>query len=936
MARANTIQTNFTSGEISPIMLGRVDVTKYFNGAKKLRNMLVRPQGGIIRRSGTRYVNEVKTSSKVTRVVRFVFSNVQAYVLEFGDLYVRIYRNGGIVENPPGTPVEVTTPYLEADLMDLQFTQSADVLYITHGSYQTRTLSRTSHTSWSLSTYAPVDGPYLDIDTSGKLITLELVSDVTTLISNLQGSTVAFASTSIFAGGDVNKYLEYVRITDAASVEHKSLVKITAFTSGTQVSVENHDADVIDSTYDIVTFGSGQVTCIGTTKFTSASVGKFIRLTASMAWYQITSIVTTAIANATAVTIVSYGGGTTIRLQSGFQSGDVNKFVEYSKDGRWHLAKILTFVSFTKVTVDVIDQLLLYDEALDVNFSTGTSNIDITSSASGVFKPGDIGKYIRAAESQKWALIDNYVSSSKVNGDVVSSFSYSFPETRMNLREDRVITARATCTESLFVSTDVGRPLRVRYGSQWRCLTITTVISPTQVTGTMDDFIPYDNNNAQDLYNGGQADDFRLGAWSVATGWPSVATFHDQRVAFFRTSTQPQTMWMTKTGAFTEMSPTEPDGVVLDDGAITITVVSGRSDPVTWAITGPVLLVGTIGSEFQVKPSSISKGLAPTNIAAIPQTAFGSVDLDTPIRVGSAVLFIQSGGNKIREMLYDFNIDAYTGRDITIISEHILRERSGANVMAYQGQPTSTVWIVCNNGTLVAITYERDQEVVAFHVHELGGSGVVESITSIPGTTNDDVYMVVRRTINGSTKRYIERFERDFDSGVGDTVADAFFVDCGLSYSGAPATTISGLSHLNGATVQVLADGVYVGNKVVSGGQITLAKAASKVHVGFAYQSQVTTVDYEGGSQAGTSQGKTKRISDVTVRVKDTATFNQGPSETELDRINDMQFDGASLFTGDLDFGLDGRYDGASLVLQQSQPLPMHILSIMPALNTND
>ena len=939
MARANLIQTNFTSGEISPFMYGRVDINKYFNGAKKLRNMVIKPQGGAVRRSGSRYVNSVKTQSKYTRLRAFIFSDVQAYILEFGDLYVRIYKDGGIVESSPGVPVEVVTPYLESELDSLCFAQSADVLYITSATHQPQKLSRTSHTSWTLSAYAPADGPYLDTDTSGKLITLEVTSDVTTLVSNLSGSTVAIASASLFVAGDVGKYVEYVRLNDLFSRNHYSLLLITAYTSGTQVAVTNQDSNVVDLTGQTVTFSSGQIHTSESTFKTSTSVGKFVRLSASQAWYQITSVVNGTTANATAVTIVSYTTPTTVTPQSGFASGDVNKFVEYSKDGRWHLAKILTFVSSSTVLVQVINPILLYDKTVDINFSSTTGNINVTSPSSGVFAPGDKGKYVRDAQAQRWAKITGYTNSSSVPATVQSLFTYSFPEVTMNLRDDRVVSTRMTSTEELFNQSDIGRPVRLQFGSQWRCVTITDIVSAFQVLGTANDYIPWDDNDANDLYNGGQADNFRNGAWSTATGWPAIISFHDQRLVFARTTTQPQTFWMTRTGDYEDMAPSELDSVVLDDSAITVTIASGRANPITWMETGPVLLIGTSGAEFQVKPASVSKGIAPTNISVVPQTAFGSIDPDDATRSGSSVLFIQRGGTKLREMVYDFNVDAFTSRDLTIISEHILRQNNGAIASAFQNQPSGILWLVLANGKLAGVTYDREQEVVAWHLHELGGSGIVESVATIPGTDRDEVYLIVRRTINGGTKRYIERIEAEFDTAAGHVKADAFFVDSGLTYSGTAATTISGLSHLEGATVQVLADGVSL-TKTVSSGAITLTTAASKVHVGFGSDAIVGTIDYEGGSQAGTSQGKRKRISEVILRVKDSMPFYQGPDESHYDKLPSQHFGdvdtSGSVFTGDVRFSLDQSYDGGGFFLKQSEPFPFIVTAIMPMENTNE
>ncbi len=151
MAKTWPIQTNFTAGQLSPRLHGRVDINKYNNGLKLQKNAYSLPHGGVVRRGGFHYVAGVQTNSKKVRLVRFEFSVTQAYILEFGDLYVRFYKDNGQIESG-GSPVQVTTPFTEAQLFDLYFAQSADTLYIAHSSHAPRKLTRSSHTSWTLST----------------------------------------------------------------------------------------------------------------------------------------------------------------------------------------------------------------------------------------------------------------------------------------------------------------------------------------------------------------------------------------------------------------------------------------------------------------------------------------------------------------------------------------------------------------------------------------------------------------------------------------------------------------------------------------------------------------------------------------------------------------------------------------------------------------
>lgn len=228
MAAVSFIQTNFSAGELSPKVLGRVDYSKYNNGCEKLQRFLPMPHGGITKTPGTEFMGEVKDSTKNVRLIPFIFSSIQAYQLEFGDLYVRIFVSAGQVEGSPGVPYEVVTPYLHTEVNDLQFAQSADILFITHPNHQPRRLSRTSLTSWTLTTYDTIDGPYLDDNVETTTLT---PSGTTGTVTITASSIVGINGGVGFKATDVGRWVR---------IKHSSTWgwgKITAFTSTTVVSV---------------------------------------------------------------------------------------------------------------------------------------------------------------------------------------------------------------------------------------------------------------------------------------------------------------------------------------------------------------------------------------------------------------------------------------------------------------------------------------------------------------------------------------------------------------------------------------------------------------------------------------------------------------------------------------------------------------------------
>ena len=183
MAKQDYLQSNFNGGEVSPLVYGRPDLDKYQTGLRTCKNFIPLLQGPVERRPGTAHIVECKTSSKAARLVRFEFSTQQAYQIEFGDLYIRFIKDRGQIESG-GSPVEVVTTYAEADLFQLKYAQSADVLYVTHPSYPPRKIERTSDTAWSITTIAFEDGPYLITNSS----------TTTLLLSGTTGSVTVTAS----------------------------------------------------------------------------------------------------------------------------------------------------------------------------------------------------------------------------------------------------------------------------------------------------------------------------------------------------------------------------------------------------------------------------------------------------------------------------------------------------------------------------------------------------------------------------------------------------------------------------------------------------------------------------------------------------------------------------------------------------------------------
>jgi len=460
--------------------------------------------------------------------------------------------------------------------------------------------------------------------------------------------------------------------------------------------------------------------------------------------------------------------------------------------------------------------------------------------------------------------------------------------------------------------------------SDWIWLKITGYTSPTVVTAAIQDDASF---TATSVFNF-----FRLGAWSTTTGYPELVTFFENRAIYAKTATQPDTLWGSKSDDFVNFT----EGTA-DDDAFSYTLLSEKNNAIQWISPQRTLRIGTTGAEFNMSGGSTTTAITPTNVRITRETSFGSKFID-PILVESATLFLQRTGRKVREFVFSFDIDGFVAPDISLISEHLTNP--SVKKMAYQSEPDGIVWAVRTDGVLLGLTYMRDQDVIGWHKHVLRGTDVsVESLTSIPAETQDRVWLSVKRTINGTTKRYIERIGDTFDS---EDTADAVILDSSFSYSGTATNTITGLYHLEGETISVLTDGGTHPDVVVTNGTITLNKNYETVHAGYGYSQILETLAIEAGSQIGSSVGNKGRITQIILSLFKTVGFKIGKTEAtakkqDFRKPSDLQDVGVPLFTGEKDARIEYAWeDKNAFIVIQDQPLPFTLLGYVAKVESTD
>jgi hypothetical protein len=403
---------------------------------------------------------------------------------------------------------------------------------------------------------------------------------------------------------------------------------------------------------------------------------------------------------------------------------------------------------------------------------------------------------------------------------------------------------------------------------------------------------------------------------------PGAVTYHQQRRVFGASTTAPQTVWLSQSGNYTNFNVSAPSR---DDDAVTFTIASAQVNEIRHFVALNDLLVLTSGGEFKVTGGgSGGDPITPSAVSVRPQSYRGSSHVP-PLMIGETALFVQAKGSIVRDLGYSLDVDGYTGNDLSVLSNHLFEAATIAE-WAYAQAPHSIVWAVMSDGLLLSLTYLREHQVWAWTRHDT--EGVFESVCSVSEGTEDAVYVAVNRTIGGATRRYVERLQ----SRIVNTVTDAFFVDSGLTYSGSPATVISGLGHLEGETVAVVADGSVAPSKVVSGGSITLPFPASVVHAGLPYTSEMVTLDLELGPRAANKQ---RRVVEVLVKVERSRALWAGPDADHMTEFKQRDAEpygsAVGLLTGDMRLAIPPAWGrSGSIVVQQRDPLPLTVLAVIP------
>ena len=903
MPRAAPALTNFNGGETGPLMSGRVDFQKYPTTAYRMRRFIPTVQGPAKRGTGTRHVLPTRLSSRVW-LARFEFSFDVAYILEFGDAYVRFYTDRGVV--------------LEA----------------------TQNITAISSAATGVLTYSGAD------PSNGDWMYLDGIGGTTALNGRFVKVANVNAGANTFELNDL----------DGNAIDTTGMGVYTS--GGTMARVYT-----LSSPYAVADLTTDEGTCA-----LSISQSGDVLYIGCDGYYPRTLTRTSA---------ASWAFATYDPTDGPFQEEPlVEKSFQLSASSGSGLTLTCTTSAF---------------EAAHVNMLWRLEPVDVTT------KPWEVSKAIvindlRKSDGKVYKALNNattgtakpiHEQGSEYDGDTGVQWDYQHPG---------YVVVRITAYTS---------------ATQVTCTVIGPgIVAPAEIVGSSG------------------ACRYRIGAWGTATG-----AVLPHKNAFFRDRlwwAAGQHIWGSVAGDYASHAPDE-QGEVLADNAIDLLLSVGSVDNVRWLRpSGTALIIGTAGSEVAITEVTSTQAFGPENVKFELQSAEGSREL-SPVLVEDSILFVRIGGRRITELRFDLNSDSWVPRDLNVLYPEVTRR--GVVDMAYQREPDDIVWSVRADGTLLGLTFDREQDVYGWHQHPMGGTdAAVECVQVISGPDGDveDVWLVVARTIDGVTKRHIEYFTQGVEEG--DDIEGAVYLDASLEFDGAVAatltpgagattagtedvvftagastfvsgdvgreirvryydeddqlwrtsraeiteytsgtavkatilsaftstsvvssggwrltfTTVTGLWHLEGETVTALADGQEVPDLTVTDGAVTLPTATGRAQVGLPYTSTLATQRIEAGAGDGTAQGKTKRIARMVIRAIASLGGSFGPDEDHLDLIpyrrgSDLMDEVPPLLTGDTDqlafpggFETDGR-----IWLVCDQPLPFTLVALFPRLESD-
>jgi len=979
MPNTRTYYRSFAGGEISPDMFGRIDDTKFQTGLARMKNFIAMPQGSADNRPGTEYVNEVKDSTKKTRLIPFSYSTTQTMVIEMGDGYMRFHTNGGTLR-PGTTPSYSTTKTISSVDTGTNTFTSSNHGYANGTQVQIASSSTLPAPLVAATTYYVVNatsGTYqLSLSSSGSAI------DITTAGSG------TITTERVYVLGDYvyypGLYHCYCIATSVGNIPTNTAYWYEMPNSIYEIPTPYAEADLFDIHYvqsaDVMTlvhpnYAPRELQRYGTGnwRLLPISFGATIDTPTGVA---VTANRGTGV-NIVGISISALGG------QGEFELANDAENKQLAKGDSIYITGV---VGMTQVNDQyyIIDSWPTTKKMKLVYYQTGTLVDTHTFTA---YTSGGLVQAMTPA-----ADITNYYVVTALNSDH---------------QQESVQSAVVSVTNNLNVQgayntiswTAVSGVLR--YNVYKRQNGLYGYIGQTSSTSFVDDNIAPDLSITPSIYDT---------VFNSAGNYPGAVSYFEQRKAFAGTTNEPQTLWMTRSPTENDMSYSIP---TQDDDRIKVEVAVREASTIRHIVPLTQMLMLTNSSELRVSPIN-SDVITPSTISVRPQSYIGANNVQPEI-VNNIVVYCAERGGHVRELGYSWQSQGFITGDLSLRSTHLFDNLTLSD-MCYAKSPQPILWFISSSGYMLGLTYVPEQQIGAWHWHETDGT--FESLTAVAEGDEDRVYVVVKRTINGNTKRYIERlasrrvvdledcifvdsaltydgtnteietvtvsggtawdstevltitlnastavlFDYPAQTNVGDciVITDANGVKYRLTIVATSSTTVAtarvdklipvalrntattswsfalqdlgGLSHLEGKTVSILADGAVMPQQVVTSGAISLQRAATKIIVGLPYESDLQTLPMTLNVD-GFGQGRTKNVNKAWLRVFKSSGIFVGPDADHLveykQRTTELYGSPPSLKSDELLVVMTPSWGaGGQVYIRQADPLPLTLVGL--------
>lgn len=690
----HAIQTNFSGGEISPHLYSRAAAEGGNAFLKTACNFFVHPQGGASNRPGTAFVREAKYADKDCRLIPFVLSEEEAYVLEIGHEYMRVHAQAGTLLDADGDPYELTSPYGETDLPSLSYVQYDQALFLVHPDYYPKKLTRTDDGYFSLQDMTIKDGPFMvaNTDESKKV---RLVSESGTVVSEGVKAVLSFLPVS-YPNYFIQAFWQGERFYDPSGY---------GFNVGEVVLAFNNKY----SSTGCVAYNQGGVIRIESPQATGGDYN---------------------------------GAQLTIHYREGIVAPPV-LIVTQSMSGGCNAGEIIS-QGETKYYLEANTSLFRPGQAgalfalrhrVESPYESGTLGYEDTSK---VIKTG--GDWSFRTTGSWYGEIVLEASEDNAAWEKVKHFTKAQDEDNFSTVGSLELSAkmhylRLRC---LGISGEMGYVLQAEAFSQEGIVKLQNYVSATKMQVSIERQAGEENE---------WTDDWSEGSFSPEAGYPRCVFFYQDRLGFAGTKKEPQTVWFSKTGEHEDFGYLR---TLEDSDSISVNLSGKKLNAISSVAVGSRLLLFTAGSEWSL---GCSGALTPYNIEIHQEGERGASGVP-PIVVGNRTLYVQSRGSVLRDFFYQYSSASYTGRDLTLRARHLFFNKE-IKEMAYQQEPDNLIWCVMSDGGLLSLTYLAEEDLFAWTRHETQGQFL--SVCSIPSRGYDETWFLVRRGEKCFVERLLPR-----------------------------------------------------------------------------------------------------------------------------------------------------------------------------------